>query len=77
MPIVDNVKSFAKLNREFVAFRSRTHHENIVDVDSKEDIPFAGNEDARIEFARYEAKIDNRVVERQVSDTGCLFEPIQ
>jgi len=77
MSIVNNVKSSAKLNREFVAFRSRIHYEDIVDVDSKEDIPFMGNEDTRIEFARHEVEIDNRVVEREVPDTGCLFEPVQ
>ena len=75
MPIVDNVESFAKLNGEFVAFHPKTHHEDIIDIDSNEDI--LADENARIEFAKYKAEIDNRVIERKVPDTGCLFEPIQ
>ena len=75
MPIVDNVESFAKLNREFVAFRPRTHYENIIEVDSKKDV--LADENARIEFVRYEAEFDNRVVEHDLPDSGCLFESIQ
>ena len=74
MPIIDNIESFAKLNRKFVAFCLKTHHEDIIDVDSKKDI--LANENARIEFARYEAEFDNHVVEHEIPDSGCLLEAI-
>ena len=75
MSIVDNVKSFVELKRQFITFHSSTRYENIIDVDNKKDVP--ANKNTRIKFARYKAEIHNSVVEHEAPDTGCLLEPIQ
>ena len=40
-PIVNNVEASVELQCKFIAFDLRTHDENIVDINRKEDISFA------------------------------------